>query len=429
MPCETGASAGADCTCERLFGSHCRKTPRKVCDSGILWNLAVDGRCLQGEAGDRQGRDKPASHSTRLMSTLTMTEDPPPPTAHSSTVPPSSSPSTTSPDGIDPRRFTDPRWGATPSTTPPKLKQRRLATSTTPQSTIATFLTWTIASFIAISSWFFPFLPVASWLQTPPPAPTRQLTRKKSTRVGTEDARSPIVDEDVDDLFEAAASSMVRRRPSRGLKTGTSTEESSDSPGLKRRGSRLKKKGSRDLVGLRAMVVGGPVGPPVRKAKVKTLVLDLDETLIHSTSSGSRYHDHMIEVLVDKHRPYADLFLRKVSEWYKVVIFTASMPEYADPVIDWLDTNRNLISRRFFRESCTLGSGGYMKNLSIIEPDLSQVCLVDNAPVSYAINQDNGIPIENWTSDVTDEALLDLLPFLDALRFCDDVRSVLSLRV
>ncbi|KAI8840231.1 NLI interacting factor-like phosphatase-domain-containing protein [Chytridium lagenaria] len=180
-----------------------------------------------------------------------------------------------------------------------------------------------------------------------------------------------------------------------------------------------------------------PVPPPSRKARRKTLVLDLDETLIHSTSSGSRYHDHMIEVLVDKHvclyyvykRPYADLFLKKVSEWYKVVIFTASMPEYADPVIDWLDTNRSLISRRFFRESCSLHQGGYVKNLAIVEPDLSQVCLVDNSAVSYAMNQDNGIPIENWTSDLADEALLDLLPFLDALRFCDDVRSILSLRV
>jgi len=40
---------------------------------------------------------------------------------------------------------------------------------------------------------------------------------------------------------------------------------------------------------------------------------------------------------------------------------------------------------------------------------------------------ENGIPIEGWLSDPNDEALLDLLPFLDALRFTEDVRSVLSL--
>ena len=40
----------------------------------------------------------------------------------------------------------------------------------------------------------------------------------------------------------------------------------------------------------------------------------------------------------------------------------------------------------------------------------------------------NGIPIEGWTHDPSDEALLDLLPVLDSLRFTSDVRRVLGLR-
>nr|CAG8523330.1 5204_t:CDS:2 [Entrophospora candida] len=160
----------------------------------------------------------------------------------------------------------------------------------------------------------------------------------------------------------------------------------------------------------------------------KTLILDLDETLIHSTSRGSRSDTHMIEVMVDNHaclyyvykRPYVDYFLKKVSEWYKVVIFTASMPEYADPVIDWLDPNKDLISDRYFRQSCLNHHGAYIKDLTIVEPDLSKVCLIDNSPISYAMHQENGIPIEGWIDDQHDEALLDLLPFLDALRFTED---------
>jgi TFIIF-interacting CTD phosphatase-like protein len=69
-----------------------------------------------------------------------------------------------------------------------------------------------------------------------------------------------------------------------------------------------------------------------------------------------------------------------------------------------------------------------MKDLSIVEPDLSQVCIIDNSPPCYALNEDNAIPIESWVNDPFDECLLDLLPFLDALRFTDDVRSILSLR-
>jgi len=40
----------------------------------------------------------------------------------------------------------------------------------------------------------------------------------------------------------------------------------------------------------------------------------------------------------------------------------------------------------------------------------------------------NGIPIEGWTHDPSDEALLDLLPVLDSLRFTSDVRRVLGIR-
>ncbi|CAE6512820.1 unnamed protein product [Rhizoctonia solani] len=204
--------------------------------------------------------------------------------------------------------------------------------------------------------------------------------------------------------------------------------------------------------------------PPIRRQtalhKTKTLVLDLDETLIHSTSRPMHAHGsmggggllglsglfgggrrqgggHMIEVVLGGRstlyhvykRPFVDFFLRKVSSWYTLVIFTASMPEYADPVIDWLDAGRGMFSRRFFRESCThLPNGGYSKDLSIIDQDLSRICLIDNSPASYSINSANGIPIEGWISDPGDEALLDLLPVLDSLRFTSDVRHVLGLR-
>lgn len=67
--------------------------------------------------------------------------------------------------------------------------------------------------------------------------------------------------------------------------------------------------------------------------KRKTLVLDLDETLIHSTSRGSRNHDHVVEVLVDKHvclyyiykRPFVDLFLRKVGVLRRIEVINLDL--------------------------------------------------------------------------------------------------------
>jgi len=153
---------------------------------------------------------------------------------------------------------------------------------------------------------------------------------------------------------------------------------------------------------------------------------------------GSRGRQgHMIEVVLNGRstlytvykRPFVDYFLKKVSAWYTLVIYTASMQEYADPVIDWLDGGRGILSKRFFRESCTqLNNGSYTKNLSVVDSDLSRVCIIDNSPVSYSIDTANGIPIEGWYSDPHDEALLDLLPVLDSLRFTSDVRRVLGLK-
>jgi TFIIF-interacting CTD phosphatase-like protein len=59
---------------------------------------------------------------------------------------------------------------------------------------------------------------------------------------------------------------------------------------------------------------------------------------------------------------------------------------------------------------------------------LKHAILVDNSELSFTMQPHNGIPVEAWMSDPHDEALLDLLPLLDALRFVHDVRSVLGLR-
>ncbi|CEP60870.1 Nem1-Spo7 phosphatase catalytic subunit NEM1 LALA0_S02e01508g [Lachancea lanzarotensis] len=185
----------------------------------------------------------------------------------------------------------------------------------------------------------------------------------------------------------------------------------------------------------------------LNRQKRRTLVLDLDETLIHSmsrgTSSSNSSQGHMVEVkfavsgistlyYVHK-RPYCDFFLTKVSDWYDLVIFTASMREYADPVIDWLEGSfTGRFSRRLYRQDCTLRDGiGYIKDLSLLastHAPLSDVCIIDNSPVSYAMHVDNAIQVEGWISDPTDTDLLNLLPFLEALRFTTDVRNVLALK-
>lgn len=153
-----------------------------------------------------------------------------------------------------------------------------------------------------------------------------------------------------------------------------------------------------------------------RNAKIpqKTLVLDLDETLIHSLAKGGRMSSgHMVEVklstpmttaltpggpptmLGPQHpilyyvhkRPHCDDFLRKVCKWFKLVVFTASVQEYADPVIDWLEQERKYFQARYYRQHCTFRNGAYIKDLSAVEPDLSKVMILDNSPMSYIFHE------------------------------------------
>ncbi|XP_076633141.1 CTD nuclear envelope phosphatase 1-like protein dullard isoform X3 [Colletes latitarsis] len=174
----------------------------------------------------------------------------------------------------------------------------------------------------------------------------------------------------------------------------------------------------------------------------KVLVLDLDETLIHSHHDGvarptvrpGTPSDFVLKVTIDRHpvrffvnkRPHVDFFLDIVSQWYELVVFTASMEIYGTAVADKLDNNRGILRRRYYRQHCTPEMGTYTKDLSAVCPDLASVFILDNSPGAYRAYPDNAIPIKSWFSDAGDTALLSLLPVLDALRFTQDVRSVLS---
>eukprot|EP01117_Protostelium_nocturnum_P004290 TRINITY_DN1568_c0_g1_i2.p1 TRINITY_DN1568_c0_g1~~TRINITY_DN1568_c0_g1_i2.p1 ORF type:complete len:236 (-),score=38.38 TRINITY_DN1568_c0_g1_i2:176-883(-) len=168
----------------------------------------------------------------------------------------------------------------------------------------------------------------------------------------------------------------------------------------------------------------------------KILVLDLDETLVHSTTKRTIKFDYQVEVVIDSvlckfyvsKRPFVEFFLKTISEWFEVVIFTASLKPYANAVIDQLDPH-GFITKRLYRESCVNKGNGYVKDLSKVHEDLSQVMILDNSPVAYALHRENAIPISDWLANNSeDEELLDLLPFLNGIRPTKDVRSILMLK-
>ncbi|WJX36420.1 hypothetical protein P8452_24299 [Trifolium repens] len=165
-----------------------------------------------------------------------------------------------------------------------------------------------------------------------------------------------------------------------------------------------------------------------------TLVLDLDETLIHSTMAKCDSADFTIQVKLDKEytvyvrkRPFLHEFLERVSKMFeKIIIFTASKKIYAEKLLDVLDPDKKLFSRRVYRDACIYENGTYTKDLTVLGIDLAKVAIVDNSPQVYKLHVNNGIPIESWFDDPSDSALISLLPFLEKLVDADDVRPVIA---
>ena len=168
----------------------------------------------------------------------------------------------------------------------------------------------------------------------------------------------------------------------------------------------------------------------------KLLILDLDETLVHTSFQPIFINNIIIEpditlkILFDNKyynlyvliRPYVYEFLREMSKIFIIYIFTASIKEYANPLLNELDKNK-VITKRLYRENCTLTKEGkYVKNLNNFKCNLKDIILLDNNPISYSFNKNNGIPIKTWHNDKNDKELLKMINFLKFLSTVNDVR-------
>ncbi|GMI93529.1 SCP1-like small phosphatase 4 [Hibiscus trionum] len=176
------------------------------------------------------------------------------------------------------------------------------------------------------------------------------------------------------------------------------------------------------------------VSTEARRRKLITLVLDLDETLVHSTLEPCDDADFTFTVFFNmkehtvyvKQRPHLHTFLEKVAEMFEVIIFTASQSIYAEQLLNILDPDQKLISRQVYRESCIFSDGSYTKDLTVLGVDLAKVAIIDNSPQVFRLQVNNGIPIKSWFNDPSDCALISLLPFLESLADVDDVRPIIA---
>lgn len=171
---------------------------------------------------------------------------------------------------------------------------------------------------------------------------------------------------------------------------------------------------------------------PYSKSARKLLVLDLDETLVHTFLENPPadcekvtivYKDVLEKHIYFKVRPFCREFLENMSRHFDLCVFTASSAAYANAVIDYLDPEGQLFKARYFNSSCTKVNQYIIKDLRILKRDLSDVVIVDNTALCFGFQMDNGVPIVCYTGQDNDQELRLISDFLVHISGFHDVRE------
>ena len=152
-------------------------------------------------------------------------------------------------------------------------------------------------------------------------------------------------------------------------------------------------------------------------SKEYTLVLDLDETLMHYN-----YRNNLGQFKI---RPYCQEFIFEMSEHFEVGIFTCGTQDYAD----WVTSHLRGIEFKLYRHHAVQTSTGFIKDLKRLGRDLKKTIILDNLAHNFQLQKENGIEIVGWFGDTKYTALLDVLELLKfvIVERPEDVREGLRL--
>lgn len=172
-----------------------------------------------------------------------------------------------------------------------------------------------------------------------------------------------------------------------------------------------------------------------------TVVLDMDETLIHSEfidvedvdlwNERKSTADFFLEGIEENRgiavhvRPGCTRFLEEVSNHYEPLIFTAANEDYASAVLNCIDPRQTLRSKLFREHTCECQGTMFVKDLSMLGRDMRRTVLVDNNLLSMVASPRNSIPISDFYGDKSDNELSHLAEELRLISKLSDVRPFL----
>ena len=138
-----------------------------------------------------------------------------------------------------------------------------------------------------------------------------------------------------------------------------------------------------------------------KQKKEFSLVISLDETLIHFKSGSIKNNKGVIQL-----RPGLMEFFEAIKPYYEIIIFSNGNKKYTDLIVNSIDEKKIYIDYRLYREHCIIICNDFVKDISRIGRPINKIVIIDNIPQNYRLHKENGINIKSFYGDKSNDKIL-----------------------
>ena len=138
-----------------------------------------------------------------------------------------------------------------------------------------------------------------------------------------------------------------------------------------------------------------------KNTKKYTLVISLDETLIHFKKGSIKNNKGVIQL-----RPGLTEFFEDIKPYYEIVIFSNGSKKYSDIMINSIEGKEKNIDYRLYRDHCIIYNNDFVKDITKIGRPINKLLIVDNLPQNFRLNKENGIYIKSFYGDNANDKIL-----------------------
>jgi hypothetical protein len=137
--------------------------------------------------------------------------------------------------------------------------------------------------------------------------------------------------------------------------------------------------------------------PKINSNKYKyTLVLDLDETLVHCQRKPNKGFILLL-------RPGLIEFLEKMKNICELILFSFGTSNYVDSIINVIENEEKYFEYILDRNHGMYENGMCVKDLNMLNRDLKSIIIIDDTSKYFQLHQENGICVKPFYGDVEND--------------------------